>query len=89
VHEHNSTPWALRQISVPILITAVGGHYFIADNEIHEVAASKDKEFLGDRRCCARSNAMRRLLKRDRPVLFQCDDRSLDYVAKWANARFK
>jgi hypothetical protein len=34
----------LRQITVPILITAVGGHYFIADNEIHyNVAASKDK----------------------------------------------
>ena len=44
---NNSTPCALRSISVPILITAMGGHYFIRDNEIHyEVAASKDKDFI-------------------------------------------
>jgi hypothetical protein len=44
---NNSTPCALRQITVPILVTAMGGHYFIADNEIHyDVAASKDKDFI-------------------------------------------
>src|SRR5947207_15742431 len=44
---NNSTPCALRQITVPILITAMGGHYFIADNEIHyDVAASRDKDFV-------------------------------------------
>jgi hypothetical protein len=44
---NNSTPCALRKISVPILIGAMGGHYFIRDNEIHyEVAASLDKDFI-------------------------------------------
>lgn len=44
---NNSTPCALRNISVPILITAMGGHYFIRDNEIHfEAAASADKDFI-------------------------------------------
>ena len=44
---NNSTPCALRNISVPILITAMGGHFFIRDNEVHyEVAASKDKDFV-------------------------------------------
>jgi pimeloyl-ACP methyl ester carboxylesterase len=44
---NNSTPCALRNISVPLLITAMGGHYFIRDNEIHyEVAASTDKDFM-------------------------------------------
>src|SRR6267154_1671030 len=44
---NNSTPCALRQITVPILIAAMGGHYFIADNEIHfDVAASRDKDFV-------------------------------------------
>jgi hypothetical protein len=44
---NNSTPCALRQISVPILITTMQGHYFIRDNEIHyDVAASKDKDFV-------------------------------------------
>lgn len=44
---NNSTPCALRNISIPILITAMGGHFFIRDNEVHyEVAASKDKDFV-------------------------------------------
>ena len=34
-------------MSVPLLITAMAGHYFVRDNEIHyEVAASKDKDFV-------------------------------------------
>ena len=44
---NNSTPCALRNVTVPILITAMGGHYFIRDNEIHyEAAASADKDFI-------------------------------------------
>jgi len=44
---NNSVPCALAKISVPILITAMGAHYFIRDNEIHyEMAASKDKDFI-------------------------------------------
>ena len=44
---NNSTPCALRAISVPVLITAMQGHYFIRDNEIHyDVATSKDKEYI-------------------------------------------
>jgi hypothetical protein len=44
---NNATPCALRNISVPLLITAMGGHYFIRDNEIYyEVAASRDKDFI-------------------------------------------
>jgi hypothetical protein len=44
---NNSTVCALQHISVPILIVASGGHYFIRDNEIHyEVAASADKDFI-------------------------------------------
>jgi len=87
---NNSTPCALRQITAPILITAMGGHYFIADNEIHyDVAGSKDKDFVvvegavhGQTPCeeCSKvtgqsySNATKNLY---------------DYVATWTNARFK
>jgi hypothetical protein len=43
----NNSPCALQKISAPILITAMGAHYFVRDNEIHfEMAASKDKEFI-------------------------------------------
>jgi hypothetical protein len=87
---NNSTPCALRQITVPILIAAMGGHYFIADNEIHfDVAASRDKDFVviegamhGQTPCepCSKvtgqsySNATKNLY---------------DYTANWANERFR
>jgi pimeloyl-ACP methyl ester carboxylesterase len=88
---NNSTPCALRQISIPLLITAMGAHYFIADNEIHfDFAASKDKDYViiegavhGQTGCDACSkvtgksyaNALRN---------------HYDYVARWASGdRFK
>jgi len=87
---NNSTPCALRQITVPILITAMGGHYFIADNEIHyEVAASRDKDFIviegavhGQTPCEACSKVTGQSYSNATKNLY-------DYVAKWANARFK
>jgi hypothetical protein len=85
---NNSTPCALRKISVPILIGAMGAHYFIRDNEIHyEVAASPDKDFIaiegaehGITPCvpCEQfpgqySNTVKNFF---------------DYIAAWINARF-
>jgi hypothetical protein len=44
---NNSPPCHLPKIRVPILIAAMGAHYFIRDNEIHyELAASSDKDFV-------------------------------------------
>ncbi len=44
---NNSVPCAVQIISVPVLFTAMGAHYFIRDNEIHyELATSKDKDFI-------------------------------------------
>jgi hypothetical protein len=87
---NNSTPCALRQITAPILITAMGGHYFIADNEIHyDVAASGDKDFIviegavhGQTPCEACSKVTGQSYSNATKNLY-------DYVAKWANARFK
>jgi pimeloyl-ACP methyl ester carboxylesterase len=87
---NNSTPCALRQITVPILVTAMGGHYFIADNEIHyDVAASKDKDFVviegavhGQTPCEACSKVTGQSYSNATKNLY-------DYAAKWANARFK
>lgn len=85
---NNSTVCALQSISVPVLITAMGGWYFIRDNEIHyDVAASKDKEFIvlegalhGIEPCtkCEKtpgqySNTVKNYF---------------DYLAKWLNERF-
>lgn len=44
---NNSTPCALQNITVPILITTMGAHYFIRDGEYFlEIAKSADKEFI-------------------------------------------
>lgn len=85
---NNSTPCALQNISVPILITAMGGHYFVRDNEVHyEMAASMDKDFVvidgathGSTPCTAcettpgeYSNTVKNFF---------------DYVARWIDARY-
>jgi len=85
---NNSTPCALRSITVPLLVTAMGAHYFIRDNEIHyEVAASADKDFIvlegathGIRPCTACGKT---------PGQYANSVKNyFDYVAKWINARF-
>ena len=44
---NNSPPCNLPRIRVPLLVVAMGAHYFIRDNEIHyELAASPDKDFV-------------------------------------------
>ena len=44
---NNSTVCNVQNLSVPVLITAMGGHYFIRNSEIfYELAASNDKDFI-------------------------------------------
>jgi hypothetical protein len=44
---NNSTPCNLQKVSIPLLVTAMGAHYFIRDSEIFfDMAASADKDFL-------------------------------------------
>jgi hypothetical protein len=44
---NNSPPCHLPTITVPTLVSAMGGHYFIRDNEIHfELSGAKDKDFV-------------------------------------------
>jgi hypothetical protein len=43
---NNSTPCNLRQMTIPLLVTAMGGHYFIRDAEQYfDMAVSADKDF--------------------------------------------
>jgi pimeloyl-ACP methyl ester carboxylesterase len=85
---NNSTPCALKNIAVPLLITAMGGHYFVRDNEIHyEVAASKDKDFVvidgathGIRPCTA--------CERTPGEYGNSVKNFFDYVSRWIGARY-
>jgi hypothetical protein len=44
---NNSVPCAVRSISVPILVVAMQGHYFIRDGEyIYETSKSSDNSFI-------------------------------------------
>jgi pimeloyl-ACP methyl ester carboxylesterase len=85
---NNSTPCALQHVSVPLLVTAMGAHYFVRDNEIHyEVAASKDKDFIviegathGIRPCTACERT---------PGQYANSVRNFfDYVQRWIGARY-
>jgi hypothetical protein len=85
---NNSTRCAVRSISIPILITAMGAHYFIRDNEIHyEDAASADKEFIviegathGITPCTACETT---------PGQYSNSQKNFfDYVTAWMKARF-
>ncbi len=43
---NNSTPCNLQQMTVPLLVTAMGGHYFIRDAEQYfDMAVSPDKDY--------------------------------------------
>jgi hypothetical protein len=85
---NNSTDCALKSISVPVLITAMGAHYFVRDSELHyEVAASKDKDFIviegathGGTPCTQCETT---------PGQYSNTVKNFfDYVAKWINARY-
>jgi len=85
---NNSTPCNLQQMRAPLLVTTMGGHYFIRDAEQYfDMAASPDKDFYviegathGGTECTAcettphqYSNATKNLF---------------DLMASWMNARF-
>ena len=79
---------AISSVSVPVLITAMGGHYFVRDSEIHyEMAASKDKDFIviegathGGTPCTACETT---------PGQYSNTVKNFfDYVAKWINTRY-
>ena len=84
---NNSVPCAVRSISIPILITAMGAHYFVRDSEIHfDMAVSGDKDFVtiegathGVTPCTACEKT---------PGQYRNSVKNFfDYVAKWINAR--
>eukprot|EP01037_Dinobryon_pediforme_P011992 gene11992-12081_t len=87
---NNSTPCALKQISVPLLITAMGGHYFIRDNEIHyEVAASKDKDYVVAEGAVHGMTPCEACSKITGQSYGNVTKNLYDYIARWTNTRFK
>lgn len=86
---NNSVPCAVASISVPILVMAMQGHYFIRDGEyIYEIAASTDKEFIvveganhGLGPCAPCAALHKANYGNARTNMF-------NYIRDWVNARF-
>jgi pimeloyl-ACP methyl ester carboxylesterase len=85
---NNSTICAVQSITVPVLFTAMGAHYFIRDNErLFDMSASKDKDFVVIEGAvhgftpCTRCETTRGQYSNSVRNLF-------DYVAKWLNERY-
>jgi len=85
---NNSTPCNLQQMTVPLLVTTMGGHYFIRDAEQYfDMAASPDKDFYviegathGGTECTACETT---------PGQYNNATKNLfDLMAGWMNAKF-
>lgn len=86
---NNSTPCALQQISVPILLTAMGAHYFIRDNEIaYELAKSKDKDYVVIEGAEHRSTPCKACAQAQGANYDNSVKNVFDYIAKWISARY-
>jgi hypothetical protein len=85
---NNSTPCNLQQMTVPLLVTAMGGHYFIRDAEQYfDMAVSADKDFYviegathGGGECTACETTPGQYSKATKNLF--------DLMATWMNARF-
>jgi len=85
---NNSTPCNLQNVTVPLLVTAMGGHYFIRDAEQYfDMAASVDKDYYviegathGGTECTACETT---------PGQYNNATKNLfDLMASWMNARY-
>lgn len=85
---NNSTPCNLQQMSIPLLVTAMGGHYFIRDAEQYfDMAVSPDKDYYviegathGGTECTACETTPKQYANATKNLF--------DLMQRWMNARF-
>jgi len=90
---NNSTVCNVQNISVPVLVTAMGGHYFLRNSEIfYEHVASKDKDFVALEGAVHGITPCTACMPADYDEYDGRYDNSVknyfDYVANWINDRF-
>ena len=89
---NNSTVCNVQHISVPILVTAMGGHYFLRNTEIYyDLAKSKDKDFVVIEGAVHGITPCTRCMPKGTEYDGRYDNsvkNYFDYVADWINARF-
>jgi hypothetical protein len=89
---NNSAPCSLQQVSVPLLVVAMGGHYFIHDGEnIFNMAASKDKEFIVIEGATHGGTPCKECMPAGKKYDGRYDNavkNNFNYLAKWIEKRF-
>lgn len=86
---NNSTPCAVQQITVPLLVTAMGAHYFIRDNEIvYELAKSQDKDYVVVEGAVHGMTPCQPCAKATGQDYGNATKNFFDYMAKWIEARY-
>lgn len=89
---NNSTVCNVREISVPLLVTAMSGHYFVRNSEIiYENAGSRDKDFIIIEGAVHGGTPCRDCMPDGKPYDGRYDNavkNDFDYLANWINKRF-
>ena len=89
---NNSTLCMVQYISVPVLVTAMTGHYFVRNSElIYDLTASKDKDFIAVEGATHGGNPCTACMPDGEAYDGRYDNavsNDFDYVAGWINDRF-
>lgn len=89
---NNSTPCNVDVVSVPLLVIAMGGHYFLRDGEIiFDAANSQDKEYLIVEGATHGGTPCTRCMPDGQNYDGRYDNsvrNNFDFVAQWINMRF-
>lgn len=89
---NNSTICNVREISVPVLVAAMTGHYFVRNSElIYENTASADKNFIAIEGATHGGTPCTECMPEGQAYDGRYDNavkNDFDYVAEWINDRF-
>ncbi|MDX1498491.1 MAG: hypothetical protein R3176_01255 [Woeseiaceae bacterium] len=89
---NNSTVCNVQHISVPVLVAAMGGHYFLRNTEIfYEAAASEDKDYIVIEGAVHGITPCTKCMPPGEAYDGRYDNsvrNYFDYVAAWINERF-
>ncbi|MDX1498506.1 MAG: hypothetical protein R3176_01330 [Woeseiaceae bacterium] len=89
---NNSTLCMVQHISVPVLVTAMTGHYFVRNSElIYDFAASEDKDFIAVEGATHGGLPCTACMPDGEPYDGRYDNavkNDFDYIAKWIGERF-
>lgn len=89
---NNSTLCNVQHISVPVLVNANTGHYFVRNSElIYDFVASTDKDFIAVEGATHGGNPCTECMPAGQKYDGRYDNvvkNNFDYLVKWINARF-